>query len=190
MQSTNGRNWCLNGFHGGGEMEYRLRVAQTDFPVEVGVNEDLQLNIMLGDKEYTVDYTVISDFCTHIKVKNSIRSGNVNAFVADGPDGKNIVINGRSYMVQNHDSLPRVVQKGQRPNLPDKITPPTPAVVVSIPVIIGDRIKKGQAVMVVSAMKMETTLCAPFDGTVVKINAAVNDKVAPGQILVEIEKDE
>jgi len=38
-------------------------------------------------------------------------------------------------------------------------------------------------------MKMETTLCAPFDGTVVRINAAVNDKVAPGQILVEIDKE-
>ncbi len=171
-------------------MEYKLRVAQTDFSVEVEVNEDLQLNIMLGDKKYVVDYAVISDCCIHMTVENSIRSGNVNAFVADGPDGKTVVINGRSYMVQNLDSLTEVVQKGRRSGLPDKITPPMPAVVVSIPVTKGDRVKKGQAVMVVSAMKMETTLCAPFDGTVVKINAGVNDKVAPGQILVEIEKDE
>jgi len=161
-----------------------------DFPVEVEVNEGLQLNIMLGDKKYMVDYTVISDFCINMTVENGIRSGKVTAFVADGSDGKTVVINGRSYMVQDHDSLTQAVRKGRRPDLPDKITPPMPAVVVSIPVIIGDRIKKGQAVMVVSAMKMETTLCAPFDGTVVKINAAVNDKVAPGQILVEIEKDE
>lgn len=168
-------------------MEYRIRVAQMDFSVEVEVDEDLQLNIMLGDKKYIVDYEVISDFYTHMKVKNSIRSDNINAFAADGPDGKTIVINGRSYTVQNLDSLPRVVQKRRRSALPDKITPPMPAVVVSIPVTMGDRVKKGQAVMVVSAMKMETTLLAPFDGTVVKINAAVNDKVAPGQILVEIE---
>ena len=64
-----------------------------------------------------------------------------------------------------------------------------PSVVVRIPVQIGEHVKKGQSVIVVSAMKMETTLCAPFDGTVVKINVAVNDKVAPGQILVEIEKE-
>jgi 3-methylcrotonyl-CoA carboxylase alpha subunit len=171
-------------------MEYKLRVAQMDFPVEVEVNEDRQLNIMLGDKKYMVGYTVISDFCIHMTVENGIRSGNVNAFVTDGPDGKAIVINGRSYMIQDHDSLTQVVRKGRRPNLPDKITPPMPAVVVSIPVASGDRVKKGQAVMVVSAMKMETSLCAPFDGTVARINAGVNDKVAPGQILVEIEKDE
>ena len=170
-------------------MEYRLSVSQMDFPVEVEVNEDLQLGIMLGDKKYMVDYTVISDFCIHMTVDNGLRSGKVNAFVADGPDGKNVVINGRSYMVQDNDCLNRAVQKGRQLNLPDKITPPMPAVVVSIPVIIGDRVKKGQAVIVVSAMKMETTLCAPFDGTVVRINAGVNDKVAPGQILVEIEKE-
>lgn len=170
-------------------MNYRLGVAQMDFPVEVEVKKDRQLNIMLGDKKYIVDYTVISDFCIHMNMENGFRSGSVNAFVADGPDGKTIVINGRSYMVQDNDCLARVVQKGRRPNLPDKITPPMPAVVVSIPVTIGDRVKKGQAVMVVSAMKMETTLCAPFDGMVIKINAGVNDKVAPGQILVEIEKD-
>ncbi|RPH50586.1 MAG: acetyl-CoA carboxylase biotin carboxyl carrier protein subunit [Desulfobacteraceae bacterium] len=123
-----------------------------------------------------------------MKVDDGIRAGNVSAFVADGPDGKNIVINGRSYVVQEHESLARAVKRG-RPNLPDKITPPTPAVVVAIPVNMGDRVKKGQAVIVVSAMKMETTLCAPFDGTVIRINAAVNDKVAPGQILVDIEKD-
>ncbi|MDP3285906.1 MAG: hypothetical protein Q8M56_15865, partial [Desulfobacterales bacterium] len=99
-------------------MEYKLRVAQMDFPVEVEVNEDRQLNIMLGDKKYMVDYTVISDFCIHMTVENGIRSGNVNAFVADGPDGKTVVINGRSYMVQDHDSPTQVVQKGRRTNLP------------------------------------------------------------------------
>lgn len=171
-------------------MEYRLSVSQMDFSVEVKINEDLQIDMMLGDKKYMVGYTVISDSCIHMTVENGIRSGNVNAFVADCPDGKAVVINGRSYMVQDHDCLAQTAQKGRRPNLPDKITPPMPAVVVSIPVTLGDRVKKGQAVIVLSAMKMETTLCAPFDGTVVKINASVNDKVAPGQILVEIEKDE
>jgi len=170
-------------------VEYRLRVAETDFPVEIETNEDKQLSIMLGEKNYIVDFETISDCHIHMTVKNGIKPGNVNAFVADGPDGKNIVINGRTYIVQNQDSINRGVKKGRRPSLPDKITPPTPAVVVSIPVAIGELVKKGQAVIVVSAMKMETTLCAPFDGKVVRINAGVNDKVAPGQILVEIEKE-
>jgi pyruvate carboxylase len=39
-------------------------------------------------------------------------------------------------------------------------------------------------------MKMETTLFAPFDGTVKKVNVAEGDKVMPGDILVDIEKEE
>ncbi|HOS98411.1 MAG TPA: acetyl-CoA carboxylase biotin carboxyl carrier protein subunit [Deltaproteobacteria bacterium] len=42
----------------------------------------------------------------------------------------------------------------------------------------------------VSAMKMETTLSAPFPGIVTRINCAEGDKVMPGQILVDIERDE
>jgi biotin carboxyl carrier protein len=37
---------------------------------------------------------------------------------------------------------------------------------------------------------METTLQAPFKGKVLKINVAEGEKVMPGQILVDIEKEE
>jgi len=65
-----------------------------------------------------------------------------------------------------------------------------PAVVISIPVSEGDVVEKGQAVVIVSAMKMETTLTAPFNGTVKKINTTEGDKVMPGDILVDIDKSE
>ena len=70
------------------------------------------------------------------------------------------------------------------------VTPPMPSVVVRILVKQGDRVKRGQGLIVVSAMKMETTLEAPLNGRVIKINTSVNDKVAPGDILVEIEEGE
>jgi len=54
----------------------------------------------------------------------------------------------------------------------------------------GDRVEKGQAVAVVSAMKMETTLQAPFTGTVTRVNTAEGEKVMPGQILMDIEREE
>jgi biotin carboxyl carrier protein len=62
-----------------------------------------------------------------------------------------------------------------------------PAVVVKIMVAVGQQVKAGEGLVVVSAMKMETTLSAPFDARVVKINVAVDDKVAPGDTLVDLE---
>lgn len=171
-------------------MEYKLKIGQTDIEAEVLGRQERQLNLRIGASAYEIGYEIVADHWIHLVLNTAGRTGRVNACVLDGPDGKTVVINGRTYLVQNHDQLNRRFHKGQRSNLPDQITPPMPAVVVAIPIAAGEQVKKGQAVMVVSAMKMETTLCAPFDGTVAKINAAVNDKVTPGQILVEITKNE
>jgi len=68
------------------------------------------------------------------------------------------------------------------------VTPPMPAVVVRILVNEGDWVSKGQGLIVVSAMKMETTLKAPMDGQVLKINTALQAKVMPGDRLVDIQE--
>ncbi|MFZ0451589.1 MAG: biotin/lipoyl-containing protein, partial [Desulfatiglandaceae bacterium] len=69
------------------------------------------------------------------------------------------------------------------------ITPPMPSVVVRILVAEGDRVESGQGLVVVSAMKMENTLVAPYKGLVKKINTRAEARVAPGDTLVEIEKE-
>ena len=65
-----------------------------------------------------------------------------------------------------------------------------PSTVVAVLVVEGDKVAPGDRVVVVSAMKMETTLTAPYGGTVTAVHVVVGDKVMPGKILVEIEKDE
>jgi len=74
-------------------------------------------------------------------------------------------------------------------DIPGDITPPMPSVVARILVAEGDRVERGQGLVVVSAMKMETTLVAPYNGWVRKINTRAEAKVAPGDTLVEIEKE-
>ena len=62
-----------------------------------------------------------------------------------------------------------------------------PAVVTKILVSTGETVEQGQGLLVVSAMKMDTTLTAPFDGLVTRINCAEGDKVTPSQVLVDID---
>jgi acetyl/propionyl-CoA carboxylase alpha subunit len=73
--------------------------------------------------------------------------------------------------------------------LPSEVTPPMPAVVVGVMVAEGDQVKRGQNLVVVSAMKMETTLVAPRDGTVTAVRVKEGDKVMPGEILVDIREE-
>ena len=70
------------------------------------------------------------------------------------------------------------------------VTPTFPAAVVKVLVEPGQAVARGDAVVVVSAMKMEMTLTAPHGGTVTAVRCAEGDQVKPGDNLVEIEEDE
>ena len=51
---------------------------------------------------------------------------------------------------------------------------------------VGQAVKKGDAVVIVEAMKMEIPVVAPEDGTVASINVAVGDAVEAGALLVTL----
>jgi biotin carboxyl carrier protein len=53
--------------------------------------------------------------------------------------------------------------------------------------IVGQVVDKGTPLVVVSAMKMEITLSAPFSGRVIAVNTEVGAQVRPGEVLVDIE---
>jgi biotin carboxyl carrier protein len=57
---------------------------------------------------------------------------------------------------------------------------------VSIPVKIGDEVKRGDTVAVLEAMKMEYKLEAEADGIVEEIGAKEGDLVDLGQLLVKL----
>ncbi|HEX6618924.1 MAG TPA: biotin/lipoyl-containing protein, partial [Solirubrobacteraceae bacterium] len=62
-----------------------------------------------------------------------------------------------------------------------------PAVVVSIPVAVGDEVHEGDIVAVVEAMKMESSLTAPFHGRVRQVLVGANVHVPAQAPLVQIE---
>jgi len=165
-------------------MEYKLKINDESKTIETTPEGDNALKVSTEGEDINVTYTLVSDHQIHL----TINGGNVNAFVMDGPDGKTVLINGVAYLVEDAQII-RTKKKGGSSQTPTEVTPATPSVVISVPIKAGDRVKKGQGVVVLSAMKMETTLTAPFDGTVTQVNVAEGESVSPGQILVDIQKD-
>ena len=51
---------------------------------------------------------------------------------------------------------------------------------------VGQAVKKGDAVVIVEAMKMEIPVVAPEDGSVASINVAVGDAVEAGALLATL----
>jgi 3-methylcrotonyl-CoA carboxylase alpha subunit len=70
------------------------------------------------------------------------------------------------------------------------ILAPMPGKVLSVAVKPGDRVKKGQTLVVLEAMKMEHALAAPRDGVVEAVNAAAGAQVSDGAALVVLSEAE
>ncbi len=51
---------------------------------------------------------------------------------------------------------------------------------------VGDAVKKGDAVVIIEAMKMEIPVVAPADGTVASIDCAVGDACEAGGLLATL----
>jgi 3-methylcrotonyl-CoA carboxylase alpha subunit len=51
---------------------------------------------------------------------------------------------------------------------------------------VGDKVKRGQALLVMEAMKMEHTIAAPGEGTVKELLYGVGDQVAEGAALITL----
>ncbi|MEQ3554178.1 biotin carboxylase N-terminal domain-containing protein [Pseudonocardia nematodicida] len=64
---------------------------------------------------------------------------------------------------------------------------PAPAMVVALPVSPGDVVSEGDTVAIVESMKLETSLRAPFDGTVAELLVPANTQVDGGTKLVRLE---
>jgi acetyl/propionyl-CoA carboxylase alpha subunit len=166
-------------------VEYKLKVKEETIPVTIEQDKDI-ISVSIDDNTSQVSYSVISENQIHLVVDGK----SINAYVTGNTAIKSIAINGSTFIVEDADAVSTGPKKSGKGELPDKVTPLMPSVVVAVKVSEGGEVEKGQGVVVLSAMKMETTLFAPYSGKVSKINTAEGKKVMPGDILVEIEKNE
>lgn len=68
-----------------------------------------------------------------------------------------------------------------------RVTAPMPGKVVAFLAKAGERVKRGQPLAVMDAMKMEHTLSAPSDGIVKALRFAAGEQVAEGEALIDFE---
>lgn len=62
-----------------------------------------------------------------------------------------------------------------------------PGTVLQVAVSKGAKVKRGEHLFITEAMKMETTIQAPFDGVVKEIHVNAGDSISTGDLLIELE---
>jgi 3-methylcrotonyl-CoA carboxylase alpha subunit len=69
----------------------------------------------------------------------------------------------------------------------NRVIAPMPGKVVQVHVAPGDRVRRGEPLVALEAMKMEHTLVAPMDGRVAAVHFRQNDLVVEGADLIDLE---
>ncbi|MBF1993650.1 pyruvate carboxylase [Staphylococcus schleiferi] len=64
-----------------------------------------------------------------------------------------------------------------------------PGTIIEVKVAEGEQVEAGQSLIISEAMKMETTIQAPFKGTIKKIHVSANDSIESQDLLIEIEAE-
>ena len=71
---------------------------------------------------------------------------------------------------------------------PSHIGAQMPGSVTEVKVTVGEEVKVNPPLLITEAMKMETTIQAPFNGTIKQVTVVNGDAIATGDLLIEIEK--
>ena len=71
-------------------------------------------------------------------------------------------------------------------NDPRQIPAPIPGLIATIAVSVGHRVRKGEKLLMMEAMKMQTTVSAPVDGVVEELYVAIGDTVESKDLLLKL----
>jgi pyruvate carboxylase len=101
-------------------------------------------------------------------------------------------INGtpRAMMVVDHSAATAGTARPVGTGAPGEVAAPMPGTVTGVSVAIGKAIEKGEALLTLEAMKMESTLYAETSGTVRAVHVKAGDAVDAKDLLLELELDD
>ncbi|MCC5014104.1 MULTISPECIES: acetyl/propionyl/methylcrotonyl-CoA carboxylase subunit alpha [unclassified Legionella] len=159
--------WYWRYFIEGQQQEIKiLPLTNTSFKVKISEEEFTLSPRLIADKLYLDDGQQMRE----ILVDN--QGPKITLYLAQGP----LVI--ERFNWQNFD--PQVAtKKGQ-------LTAPMPATVVAILKNKGDKVKEGESLIVLEAMKMEHTIHAPKDGILAELFYDVGSQVSEGAELLAL----
>ncbi|MGB1435425.1 MAG: biotin/lipoyl-containing protein [Candidatus Thalassarchaeaceae archaeon] len=159
-----------------GEENIRYTAELSDNEGEMTVNSvkkedeeipisDISISYNSNLDQFLVNIDKISKLAHVVKVKDSYW----------------IHLDGRIHIVNSHE-----IGYSNQKQSEGSLVAPMPGTIIEILVKKGQRVRKGQSLMVMEAMKMEHKIQSPKDGEVISISNEVGQKVDMGAVLVEI----
>ncbi|MFY9511413.1 MAG: biotin/lipoyl-containing protein, partial [Rubrivivax sp.] len=168
--------------HGGAQRRFELEIQGTRQVVTVQRLHDGETRLRLGAEQWPLRVQALGG------ARHDVLLGTQRATLTVYAQGERhaVFAPGGSALVTEFDAI---AHAGDNAGEAGRLTAPMPGKVVAFLAAAGDTVKRGQALAVMEAMKMEHTLAAPRDGVVAELLYAVGDQVAEGGELLRLAGD-
>jgi biotin carboxyl carrier protein len=150
----------------------------------------LKQSIRIGKRNYEVQLKNDEKYGTYILWKNRRFPVEI---IRSRQNKYEILFNDISYTftVETPFSLQRMKVLNKQKGKVDKefVKAPMPGKIIDVLVREGSQVLRGEAVVILEAMKMQNEILSPVNGHIVKVSAKANTNVMKDDILVEIKVD-
>jgi 3-methylcrotonyl-CoA carboxylase alpha subunit len=163
--------WRMNG-EGTHSFMFMLGTETISVRAVVGAEPDVRLDLPGGTRVAAAD----GDFLRLDGVRHRARVVRHEGLFT-------VIIDGRNTMLRPIDPW---APPASDEAADDRLTAPIPARVARVLVQAGDYVRKGAALVVLEAMKMELTLSAPMDAIIETVRFGVDNMVTEGAVLVTL----
>lgn len=167
---------------------YTLTTNQNSYKTAISKTDGSKITGSLNEAAFEADIIKVRDD-VYSMIKDG-RSYEVE-LVKHVPEDKKLVVkvNNTSYTLDLKDKYDELLHSLGLDNLAAKkvndIKAPMPGMVLNILVSEGQEVKKGDALVVLEAMKMENILKSPTDGVIKKIAISKGIAVEKNQLLIQ-----
>ena len=138
--------------------------------------------ITYDNTEYKVNAEEIKSGHLIIKIGDKI----IKSVVTKGDQEKYVFVEGDIFKVKNIELTG--IRKKKKKEEENTLNSPISGRIVNIKTKKGDKVKKGDVLLIIEAMKMEYIIRAPYDGIVKKVNFKEKDLIEIGQNTLELSK--
>ena len=143
-----------------------------------------------GEAKVNVRKNIKEDICSKSDSKDYTIVVNGQKYYVKANEDNSLLVNGEHYSVDLKEGLGDIVIPTEVSNSSSAtsdelgIKAGLPGSIFKVLVNVGDHVSKGQAVIVIEAMKMEIEVVSPHDGIVSSIHVKQGDTVVNNQLLV------
>jgi len=167
------------------DTEYIAVSASTKYTIKSPFSEDVMINHKKSDIKIFDD----ENGFTYILYK---RKKYLAEIVEKSQNRYTVLINGVSYSftIETPISYKRkkYLEKNKTSSRTELVGAPMPGKIVDVLVEAGARVKVGESLLILEAMKMQNEIASPVSGLVKKVFVKQGDIVNKEDVLIEIEK--